>query len=136
VKKIIKYWLPVALWALVIFSFSSYSVGSSNQIYWKDFVIKKAAHVIEYAILTALTYRALKVYGLKSRNAALWAIFMSVVYGATDEYHQSFTPGREPRLRDVFFDTIGAVFSIYAIWNWAGKLPKKFHLFFKNLEII
>lgn len=134
--KLLKFWMPVVLWALVIFSFSSYSVGSSNQIYWKDFVIKKTAHIVEYAILTILIYRALKAYKFKSRNAALYAILASVLYGATDEFHQSFTPGREPRIRDVFFDTIGAVMAIYGIWNWVGKLPKNYRKYFEKLEII
>ena len=135
-RNFLKYWLPVILWALVIFSFSSYSVGSATQIYWKDFVIKKTAHMVEYAILTILVYRALLSKGIKSNNAALMAIFTSVVYGASDEYHQSFTPGREPRIRDVIFDTIGSIVAMYFVWNWVDKFPPKFKKYFEKLEII
>ena len=46
-------------------------------------------------------------------NAGLLAILVSVIYGASDEFHQGFTPGREPRVRDVVFDTIGAIAGIY-----------------------
>lgn len=72
--------------------------------------------------MTLLTYRALKSQGVVSKNAALWAILFSILYGASDEFHQSFTPGREPRVRDVFFDTIGSVLAIYAVWNWVDKI--------------
>jgi len=57
--KLLKYWLPPILWGLIIFSFSSLQVGSSNEIYWKDFVIKKTAHIVEYSILAVLLYRAM-----------------------------------------------------------------------------
>lgn len=135
-KTFIKYWLPVLLWALVIFSFSSYSVGSATQIYWKDFAIKKTAHMVEYAILTVLNYRALLAQGIKTTNAALVAMLISVIYGASDEYHQSFTPGREPKVRDVIFDTIGSILAMYVVWNWVDRFPEKIKIYFKKLEII
>lgn len=124
VQKVFKYWIPVLVWMGVIFSFSSFPTKPAGGIYWVDFVVKKSAHIIEYGFLTILLYRALKSSGVKSKNAALWAILFSVLYGASDEYHQSFTPGREPRVRDVFFDTIGSVLAIYATWNWLDKFPK------------
>jgi len=111
-------------------------VGAATQIYWKDFIIKKSVHIIEYAILTMLMYRALRASGVKPQNAALGAIFVSALYGATDEYHQSFTPGREPRVRDIFFDIIGAILAIYGLWNWVDKLPKKIKSYFEKLEFV
>ena len=109
----IKVWAPVAAWAVVIFLFSSLSVTPTTEIYWQDFVVKKTAHVIEYGIFAALLYRALRSEGVEKINAGLLAILVSVIYGATDEFHQGFTPGREPRVRDVVFDTIGAIAGIY-----------------------
>ena len=109
----IKVWAPVAAWAVIIFLFSSLSVTPTTEIYWQDFVVKKTAHVIEYGIFAVLLYRALRSEGVEKINAGLLAILVSVIYGASDEFHQGFTPGREPRVRDVVFDTIGAIAGIY-----------------------
>jgi hypothetical protein len=134
--KILKFWGPVLIWAGIIFLFSARPVIPASQIFWKDFIVKKTAHVVEYAILASLIYRALKESGVSKYNAGLWAIFFSVVYGLTDEFHQSFTPGREPRVRDVFFDTIGAILSIYSIWNLLPKAPQKLRSWAKRLHLI
>ena len=124
-RKILSYWLPPILWAVVIFSFSSLPTIKASQFFWKDFLIKKSAHVFEYAIFTILLYRALKAYGMTQKNAAVSAIFMALLYGISDEIHQTFTPGREPRIRDVFFDTIGSLLGIYSLWRLLPKAPKK-----------
>lgn len=112
--KLLKYWLPPILWGLIIFSFSSLQVGSSNEIYWKDFLIKKTAHVVEYAILAVLLYRAMINSEVNKKKAFFISIIIAGLYGLTDEFHQSFTPGREPKIRDVFIDTIGG--SLGGIW--------------------
>ena len=134
-KTVIQLWVPPLIWGAVIFLFSARAVTPASQIYWKDFVIKKTAHVIEYAILAVLLYRALKESGVGKYNAGLIAILIAVVYGATDELHQSFTPGREPRVRDVFFDTIGSVLAIYWLWNWLPKAPKRLKTWAKRLQL-
>lgn len=104
----LKYWIPVVLWAGVIFFFSSIQIGGASQFYWKDFVIKKTAHLIEYAILAILLYRAIISSGVKPKNAFLYAFFISIFYAITDEVHQIFTPGRGATVRDVVIDAIGA----------------------------
>ena len=109
----VKTWVPVVAWAGVIFLFSSLSVTPASEIYWQDFIVKKTAHVVEYAIFAILLYRALRTEGIEKFNAGLFAILVSVIYGATDEVHQGFTPGREPRARDVVFDTIGAIAGVF-----------------------
>lgn len=135
-KRVIKYWLPVVIWAGVIFMFSSFPTGTATEIVWTDFIIKKTAHVVEYGVFTVLIYRALINNGVSVKNAALWAILFSTLYGFSDEYHQSFTPGREPRIRDVGFDTIGAVLVIYTIWNGLPKAPERLRAWAKRLEVI
>ena len=113
ILKFLNYWLPPVVWATVIFLFSSLTVTPSTEIYWQDFIVKKTAHVVEYGIFAALLYRALRGHGVEKLDAVLLAILIAVIYGATDEFHQSFTPGREPRVRDVVFDTIGAVAGVF-----------------------
>ena len=112
VKKIVKYWGPPVLWAGVIFCFSTLPQIRTTEIYWQDFILKKTAHMVEYGILAILLYRALKYSGAGVRKAAIFSILIAVVYAMTDEFHQSFVLGRESRVRDVIFDTIGSILAI------------------------
>ncbi len=129
-------WTPVIIWALLIFASSSRQTTTTSEIYLEDFIIKKTAHVVIYAILATLLYRGFLTSGYSKRKAAKYAIIISVVYGFTDEFHQSFTPGRTPMLRDVVFDTIGAALAIYLIWNWLPKAPKKLKALAIKLQIL
>ena len=122
--KLLKYWLPPILWGLIIFSFSSLRVGSSNEIYWKDFVIKKTAHIVEYSILAVLLYRAMIGSDIEKKKSIIFAILIVSLYGFTDEFHQSFTPGREPRIRDVIIDTIGGALGVLTFSKVLEKYPK------------
>jgi len=121
-------WLPVFLWAIVIFSFSSIPTAHVSQIHWKDFIVKKTAHMTEYAIFTVLLYRAFLGGGASKKKAFLYAFLVCVLYAMTDEFHQSFTPGREPTLRDVGFDTIGSSIAIYSLWKLLPKAQPKLKL--------
>ena len=134
VIRILSLWFPVVIWAVVIFLFSSHPTSSTSEIHWKDFIVKKTAHIVEYAIFCSLVFRALKGSGMTSKKAAVYALGTSVVYGLTDEYHQSLTPGRDPRIRDVGFDTIGSVLSIYTIWILLPKAPKRFRVWAEKLQ--
>ena len=91
-------WLPVFAWAAVIFAFSSIPSLSSGLGEW-DTVLRKGAHVTEYAILGALLYRALGVEAL--------ALAIGIAYAATDELHQHFVPGRHASPIDVAIDAVG-----------------------------
>lgn len=135
-KRLFKYWLPVVLWSGVIFMFSSLPTNRTSQIYWQDFIVKKTAHIVEYAIFTLLLYRALKISGVEKKEAGVYSIILAVIYGMSDEFHQSFTPGREPTVRDVIFDTIGAVSIIYYIWKLLPKAPKRLRNWARKLELI
>lgn len=64
VRQLVFFWLPVIVWLLIIFSFSSRPTGVASQISWQDFIVKKTAHVVEYAILSFLLFRALLNSGL------------------------------------------------------------------------
>lgn len=134
-KKLLSLWVPVVLWGLVIFLFSANPTVKTTEVFWQDFIFKKSAHIIEYAILSLLVYRALIGSGVKPKQAMIYAIITSVLYGVTDEFHQSFTPGREPRLRDVVFDTIGAGISMLLIWKLLPKMPEKLLSLAKKLQL-
>jgi VanZ family protein len=91
-------WLPVVAWAALIFALSSIPSLSSGLGTW-DTVLRKAAHIGEYAVLGALLYRALE------REAA--ALGAGIAYAATDELHQHFVEGRHGAVVDVAIDAVG-----------------------------
>lgn len=109
----IEFWLPFIIWALVIFSFSANPSVKTSEIHWQDFIIKKSAHLTEYFIFTMLLYRALVNSKIKKKNAVLYSVISAFLYGATDEFHQSFTPGRDSKLRDVLIDGTGSLIFIF-----------------------
>jgi len=109
----LKLWLPVVVWAGVIFGFSSMAINKQAEFSWFDFVIKKTAHVVEYAILYFLLFRAMSEKGKKiGRKIWVTSLILVMIYAFSDEWHQTFVPGREGTLRDVGFDTIGAMLSL------------------------
>lgn len=95
----LSHWLPVAVWAGVIFALSAIPSLSTGLGLW-DTILRKGAHLTEYAILAALLRRA-----LGSEVAALAA---AVAYAGTDELHQTFVRGRHGSPVDVAIDGIGA----------------------------
>jgi VanZ family protein len=110
--KILKLWLPVIVWAGVIFSFSSMAINKDVSFSWLDFVVKKTAHVVEYFILYWLLFRASSEGNKKiNKKVFVWSMIVVIFYALSDEWHQTFVPGREGTLRDVGFDTIGVLLS-------------------------
>ena len=71
-----------------------------------QFIVRKAAHMSEYAILAMLLYMFFKESGY--RDAFLVALMGSMIYACTDEFHQLFSVGRSGRWQDVGIDTAGA----------------------------
>jgi VanZ family protein len=63
-------------------------------------------HLTEYGVLAALLWWALRRTGV--RYPATWALVLAVLYGCTDEYHQSFVPGRTMSVTDLMMDLVGA----------------------------
>lgn len=72
-------------------------------------VLRKLAHVLEYAVLALLWYRALhKVGGRSPRTAAWVALSICLVCSFADEAHQSMLPSRHGSVRDLVIDAFGA----------------------------
>ena len=98
-------WLPVLVWAAVIFAFSAIPSLSSGLGGW-DLALRKLAHLTEYAILGALLLRA-------TRRAWV-ALGLAALYATSDEVHQHFVAGRHGAPLDVAIDTVGALAGILA----------------------
>jgi len=113
--KIFKLWLPVLIWAGIIFWLSSIPNLKSNLEY--DFILRKIAHAVEYFILTFLLYRAFKgSYKINIFYLFIYPATLSLIYAASDEFHQSFIPGRSASVRDVFIDAMGII-AFYIVVN-------------------
>jgi VanZ family protein len=109
-------WALVIVWMGVIFWFSAQPNYALPNFGAPDTLIKKSAHVAEYAILGWLIQRA---RGARDARRAWWQSWLTaVIYAATDEFHQSFTPGRMPRVTDVMIDSFGAAIGVaLAAWR-------------------
>lgn len=106
-SQIVSAWLAVALWMGVIFTFSSVPGLKSSLEPIYDFILRKMAHVAEYAVLTLLLYRAARNHGVQTKQALAIATLCALVFAGSDEWHQTFVTGRNGTLRDVAIDAVG-----------------------------
>lgn len=99
--------LPALFWMFVIWRLSAMPIIQGDHRDWLDFILKKSAHVTEYAILYALLR-----FGLEKTRFHKLPLFIALIYAFLDETHQLFVPGRGGTLRDaILFDTLGAFLS-------------------------
>ncbi|HET8733417.1 MAG TPA: VanZ family protein [Anaeromyxobacteraceae bacterium] len=102
-----KGFLPALAYAALIFALSAQSHPLAflpPELLLQD----KLLHALEYAALGALLVPGFRLAGLSPRGALLAAIAAASLYGATDEFHQSFVPGRSADVLDWVADTLGA----------------------------
>jgi VanZ family protein len=137
-------WLPVVLWAALIYGSSTSRFGSDHtsriivpilhlllpgvetaSLDVIHEVLRKSAHFVDYFILGLLLYRALRgqAKGWHKRWAIL-AVFLAFTYAASDEYHQSFEAGRGPSAMDALLDTVGAATAQTVLWALIGRRGK------------
>lgn len=116
---------------LLKFIFPFADMESLTRVRW---VLRKIAHIGEYALLAFFYWRAIsgtfntsRVIGKWNRKHAMIAWAAAVVYAASDEYHQSFVPSRVGSIMDVGFDSLGAAVGIliaYLIFRTSKKYGK------------
>ncbi len=106
---------------VVRFFFPEISSENLDQIV---FLVRKAAHVTEYAVLSWLLARAFMTPGTPmgawSRKAAALAWLIAALYSSTDEFHQAFVPNRDARWSDVLIDSVGAALGVVGFF-WFGR---------------
>ena len=146
-KSFLKYWLPLLIWLGVIFLGSTSLMsaeqtsrlivpillwlkpGMSPKTIWIILVImRKCAHVTEYAILALLLWRALRSGPtLRTKLPTLFSavLLACAVFAASDEFHQSFVKSRTPSVGDVLLDVVGALFGLLICASFARRHPKK-----------
>ncbi len=93
------------------------------------FLIRKAAHLTEYAILAIFLWRAFRFPRPDVRGglwtAAAMALAIAICFAALDEYHQSFVPSRGSSPVDVMIDSCGAVLGLALRWGIGLCKPRK-----------
>ncbi|MHB9112131.1 MAG: VanZ family protein [Thermoleophilia bacterium] len=101
-------WLSVIAWAALIFFLSAQPNLKTDLGIW-DLILRKGAHMVEFAVLCLLLWNAIRQTVTVSFAALAFAVAISLLYAFSDEFHQRFVPGRSGALRDVAFDAIGIV---------------------------
>ena len=117
--KRIKLWGPVVFWCGLIFYFSHQPHLRIVEAWW-DLIVRKIAHMVEYGILARLFSRALTGSAPAWTSRKVWqtAFVLTVLYAVSDEWHQSFIPGRVGSVVDVGIDSLGAALA------FAGEIRK------------
>ncbi len=83
-------------------------------------VTSNLGHFSVYFVLAILVWWVLGGFGLEGRRRWLLAIALAVLYGVSDEWHQSFVPGRQPDPLDVIVDAVGAACGLATI-SWTVR---------------
>ncbi len=103
-------WLPVAAWMALIFFLSSQSsfpdLGLKPLI---EELLRIAGHFGEYAVLALLVSRAIASNGERSTGRIAVVLLWCLAYAVSDEWHQSFVPGRDSSVFDGLVDMSGAL---------------------------
>lgn len=111
------YQLPAILWACLIFVSSS--ITSSQMPELAIFRFDKFIHLGVYFVFAFLVYRAFRYqnrFPALARHAGLITVVIIVLYGASDEIHQYFVPGRDSDVVDLLADTTGGVLLVALLW--------------------
>jgi VanZ family protein len=125
VKHHLALWGPVLLYMGVIFYLSSLSDAPLP-----PGLTDKPSHSLGYFGFGVVVARAF-AGGIPRRfgwRTAVAAIVFAIAYGASDELHQMFVPGRSADVNDLLADTIGASLGAFACWAWGIiSLPAATH---------
>lgn len=118
------FWGLALIWMAVIFAFSSQAnSGAYTETYLQEanVPVRKLAHMFEFAVLAVLYQTALARSNPKEQAKIkfkhYWLAFiLAVLYALSDEWHQSFVPGRSSSLLDSGVDSIGALIGLTAVY--------------------
>ncbi len=118
-RKIKFYWGAVFIWCALIYFLSDQPNLKTNLGVW-DLILRKMAHMFEYAVLFLLSRRAFFNTVNKNFSIAFGVIF-ALLYAASDEYHQSFIVGRVGCVKDVLIDCVGILLGLLCLYLYVRK---------------
>jgi hypothetical protein len=111
--------LPPLVWMGVIFALSHRSTLPYPENLDAKF-ISMAGHFTVFAVLAVLIWWALGLHEMTPGRRAVLAVGLATLYGVTDEWHQSFVPGRTPDVMDILTDLSGAIVAMLVV-TWIER---------------
>lgn len=78
-------------------------------------VIRKIAHFSIYTLVGLLLMGIMTRTKLKDKRRILITVVIGIIYATLDEFHQSFSPGRTPKITDIYIDTLGVILGILLV---------------------
>jgi len=121
VAKAARLWAPVIAWMALLFYLSSRSdIGPAARV--PDWI----THGTAYLVLGLLTGRAVAGGAARrlSTAGALTVVGLCTLYGISDEFHQSFVPGRDASAGDVAKDFAGAAVAAFVVHRRSAAAAK------------
>ena len=137
---------PVAAWACFVLFASSSNFSASNTsrvirplLVWlfpeiseaalaqAHFLVRKAAHFAEYALLALLAARAFRTSRVEKLKRRWWLAAFALVacVALVDEYHQSFLPARTGTIYDSLLDMAGGATALVCMSLWLARRRRK-----------
>lgn len=97
-----------------------YTKGLSEEIKIKmvehgNPIIRKLAHFSIYALVGVWIMAFMSTFDIRLYKKWIISMLVGVLYAASDEFHQSFVPGRDPSIVDVGIDSLGVLTGILAV---------------------
>jgi len=116
----LKRWLLVLAWMAAIFVVSDRPPTHLPHFGLIDLLVKKGAHFLAYGLLAWLVQRA----WWPGQGSWGWALMITAVYAMSDEYHQTFIPGRSGSVADVLIDISGGLTALLlSHWYAHNRYP-------------
>jgi VanZ family protein len=116
--------IPPFIWMAVIF-FLSHQSTIAYPASLDARIVSTLGHIGVFAVLAVLIWWALGLCPLSLDRRAVLSVVLAILYGVTDEWHQSFVPGRMPDMMDIVADTFGAtVAMILMTWLARRNIPE------------
>jgi VanZ family protein len=115
-KRFLWYWLPPLAWMGLIFFLSAQPDLPHVPEPWFDTLLKKGGHALAFGTLAWLYLRVLGRHFPTATALRLVSAGLAMLYAASDEYHQTFVPGRKGRVFDVGVDAAGVCGAMLLDW--------------------
>lgn len=112
-QPLIYLWIPLLAWMGLIFYLSAQPDLPRPATDWLGDVIGMGGHAFVFGVLAVLWARLLG----KRRHPLLLAFLLTMLYALSDEFHQSFVPGRHTDPLDLLWDGAGAALAL-GLWAW------------------
>src|SRR5437762_1615490 len=99
--------------------------ASPESLAWFHFLVRKAGHLTEYAILATLAARAFRNSSHQFIRLHWFklSLLLAMIYALSDEFHQSFVPSRTASIYDSLIDSVGALIALSIIWFRHRRKP-------------